>query len=105
MTRVTATVRNENGIHCRPSAVIIKEAATLRSRIRVVSSAGETNLRSIVNLLSLGLGAGETLEITTEGPDEVLAAARLHELFERCFDFPARAPGQSVDQLLRDFSA
>ena len=29
MTRVTATVRNENGIHCRPSAVIIKEAAAL----------------------------------------------------------------------------
>jgi phosphotransferase system HPr (HPr) family protein len=103
MTRVTATVRNENGIHCRPSAVIIKEAATLISKLRVVSSSGETNLRSIIDLLALGLGPGETLDITTEGPDEVLAAARLHELFERNFDFPARPPGQSAEQILREF--
>lgn len=103
MTRVTATVRNENGIHCRPSAVIIKEAAALISKLRVVSSEGETNLRSIIDLLALGLGPGERLDITTDGPDEVLAAARLLELFERNFDFPARAPGQSAEQILREF--
>lgn len=102
MTRLTATVRNENGIHCRPSAVIIKEASTLRSRLRITADAGEADLRSITDLLALGLALGDRVEITTEGPDELLAAARLQELFERRFDFPPRRPGQSTDDLLRD---
>ena len=101
MIRITATVRNEAGIHCRPSAVIIKEAATLVSRIRVVASTGETDLRSITDLLALGLAQDEKVEITTDGPDEVLAAARLQELFERRYEFPPRAPGESNDDLLQ----
>ena len=101
MTRITARVKNQHGIHCRPSAVIIKEAATLRSRIRVVAETGEANLQSITDLLALGLAPGDAVEITTEGPDEVLAAARLQELFERHFDFPPRAPGESAEQLLK----
>ena len=101
MIRTTATVRNEAGIHCRPSAVIIKEASSLVSSILVVAASGESDLRSITDLLALGLGPGEKVEITTDGPDEVLAAARLQELFERRFDFPPRAPGESDDDLLR----
>ena len=101
MIRITATVRNEAGIHCRPSAVIIKEASTLLSKIRVVAATGESDLRSITDLLALGLAPDEQVEITTDGPDEVLAAARLQELFERRFDFPPRSPGESNDDLLR----
>lgn len=101
MIRTTATVRNEAGIHCRPSAVIIKEAASLISKIQVVAASGESDLRSITDLLALGLGPGEQVDITTDGPDEVLAAARLQELFERRFDFPPRSPGESDDDLLR----
>jgi phosphotransferase system HPr (HPr) family protein len=99
--RLTATVRNEHGIHCRPSAVIIKEAAALRSSLQAVSASGTSDLRSIVDLLAMGLGPGDTVDITAEGPDEALAAARLQELFERRFDFPPREKGQSDDQVLR----
>ena len=85
-----AIVRNEAGIHCRPSAVIIKAMAGYPGHIRIKTSAGEVDCRSIMGLLSLAMSRGTRITLFVEGPDEDTLCARLVELFETDFDFPPR---------------
>lgn len=91
-----ATVRNAMGIHCRPSAVIIKEAADYPGRVRVVSESRECDLRSVIHLIALGLHQGAEVLIQVTGPDAAGFARKLAELFERHFDFPPREEGEPV---------
>lgn len=96
MVEVNATVRNAMGIHCRPSAVIIKEATAYPGRIRVLSGSRECDLRSVMHLIALGLQQGAELVIQVTGPDAEGFARKLAELFERHFDFPPRPEGEPL---------
>jgi len=90
MVEKTAIIKNANGIHCRPSAVIIKEAQDYAGDITVTAASGEADLRSVISLLCLGLGEGATVTIQVDGPNEEAFCSRLVELFETQFDFPPR---------------
>jgi phosphocarrier protein HPr len=92
MVEKTATIQNANGIHCRPSAVIIKEAQDYAGEITIIAESGETDLRSVISLLCLGRSEGTTITIRVSGPDEAAFCARLVVLFETLFDFPPRDP-------------
>jgi phosphocarrier protein HPr len=88
MFEKTAIVRNEHGIHCRPSAVIVKAAHDFPGTIRVVAGSGEANLKSLLALVSLGLACGTAVRIRVSGPDEETWCNRMAQLFETHFDFP-----------------
>ena len=90
MVQCRATVRNAHGIHCRPSAVIIKALDGYAGKLRVEAASGVTDLRSMLGLLTLGLECGKEVAITVDGPDEAATAAKLVELFEHHYDFPPR---------------
>lgn len=90
MVEKTATIKNANGIHCRPSAVIIKEAQDYAGDITVLAESGEADLRSVISLLCLGLSEGAAIKIQVSGPDEEAVCTHLVELFETHFDFPPR---------------
>jgi phosphotransferase system HPr (HPr) family protein len=83
-----ATVRNGQGIHCRPSAKIVTEASLHLSEIRVIATTGEADLKSLLSLVSLGLQEGATVRIQVTGGDEQTICDRIVELFETQFDFP-----------------
>lgn len=95
-----ATVRNAHGIHCRPSAVIVKESAKFASTLRISCASGEANPKSIIAVIALGLAEGDTVTITASGPDEKEACRRLAELIATHFDFPPREDGQTDTQVL-----
>jgi phosphotransferase system HPr (HPr) family protein len=82
-----ATVRNSHGIHCRPSALIMRHVQPYGGVINVKGECGETDLRSVISLLGLGLSEGHSVDIQVTGPDEDRMADELVELFEREFDF------------------
>lgn len=90
MTEREVIIRNEQGIHCRPAAVILKETKDYEGEIRVRTESGEANLVSVMSLLSLGLEHGRKITIHVDGPDEEKVADKLAELFEYNFDFPPR---------------
>ncbi|MEI8121159.1 MAG: HPr family phosphocarrier protein [bacterium] len=88
MIEKMATIRNEQGIHCRPSAKIVTEAIRFPCQIRVLSEAGEADLHSLLSLVSLGLQAGATVRVQVTGDDEETVCSYFVELFETHFDFP-----------------
>ena len=81
------TVQNRTGLHARPASDFIACASKFKSRITIkrVGDEDDANAKSIVMLLSLGLGQGTEVELTAKGEDEVEAVDALVALIESKF--------------------
>ena len=89
--RAKAVIRNSAGIHCRPTAVIVKESRRFECEITVHTSNDATaDPKSAIELLALGLDEGSEIEIEATGDSASACCRRLVELFETEFDFPPR---------------
>ena len=92
MVERSAIIRNQMGIHCRPSAVILKQIEQYNGEIRVTKVDGTSaDVRNILSLLALGLNYGDHIRIQVSGPREASCCAEMVDLFETTFDFPPRA--------------
>ena len=87
MTERDAIIQNEHGIHCRPTAVIIKSIGDYAGEITIDCGGSTADPRSMLALMSLCLVKGTALTIRVNGPGEEEMADRLKELFETNFDF------------------
>lgn len=96
MVEVWATIQNEAGIHCRPSAEIVKVARTFPGEISVSCGDLRCDPRSVLALMAMGLARGTRVKITVSGDGEEAFARKLVELFERRYDFPPRKEGEAV---------
>jgi len=83
-----ATVQNAHGIHCRPSAEIVKTVKGMECEIVVNGNDQVSDLRSVIGLVGMGLEPGAEIEISVSGNGEGEVADQLVELFEKHFDFP-----------------
>ena len=88
MTERQATIRNQQGMHCRPSAVIYKAAQAYGGHIRISSANGSSTLDSMMALIALALTPGTIVTIQVDGPDDESFCQQLVELFENVYDFP-----------------
>jgi len=88
MVEMNAKIRNSHGIHCRPSAVIIKRALAYDGEITVVGEMGSAKLTSILELMSLELFENCEIKIQVCGENEETVCREMVELFETHFDFP-----------------
>ena len=88
MTSCQATVKNGYGIHCRPSAVIAKEARSYDGNIQICDEHGNcATAANALELIGLGIHCGQTVTIQVSGTDETVMCKRMTELFETEFDF------------------
>ncbi len=88
MQEKKVTIRNKAGIHCRPSSTIMMTAAKYPgNQFIVIAERGTTELKSILDLLALGLQQGNQITLRVTGPDEAEACEKLAELFAAEFDF------------------
>ncbi len=83
-----ATIRNEAGIHCRPSAILVKEGMAYDGEILVTAESGTCTLTSALECIMLGLEKNAKVTLQVTGPDEQVFGKKLVELFETLFDFP-----------------
>jgi len=90
MVEMTATVQNNQGIHCRPSGVIYKAAENYDGQIILKAKGMEVELNSIMDIIVIGLFKGDSVVISVSGKNENTICKRLVELFEKRYDFPAR---------------
>ncbi len=88
MMEMNAVIKNAHGIHLRPSNVIVRRVAEYSGEVRVTSPNGESNLRSIMELLTLSLEHGTEITICVSGLDEAAVCQDLVDLFQTEFDFP-----------------
>lgn len=82
-----ATVKNERGIHARPSAMIAKESLKYNSEINIIYEDRIANAKDVLQLIMLELFQGITVEITAKGDDENEAMAAIKNLIENQFIF------------------
>lgn len=88
MYKKTTTILNKSGLHARPASDFVKEAGKFGSKITIrrLDEDEEANAKSIVFLLSLGIGQGVEVEISAKGDDEQQAVDSLVALIESGFD-------------------
>lgn len=63
------TVIDEAGIHARPASVLVSTANKFQADIFLTHNGKDVNLKSILGVMSLGIGSGETFAIRAEGAD------------------------------------
>ena len=91
MVTAEATIRNEAGIHCRPSTHIVKTIRDYEGEMKVVNPDGvESDLRSMLSLMMLALSCGTKVKLEVTGPQEEEQLQVLVGLFEYEYDFPPR---------------
>lgn len=74
------TVRNPQGLHARPGAMLVQLARQFKADIRVCNLDGdghEVNAKSLMKLIGLGVRPGHQLRFTAEGGDASEALAQL----------------------------
>ena len=65
-------VTDAQGIHARPAGILVKAIAKKTSDIKI-KKAGDTrevNAKSIMGMMTLGMGAGEDITVSADGGDE-----------------------------------
>lgn len=88
MFETTAVIKNQAGIHCRPSAILVKEGCSYDGKILIRAPSGTCDLTSALECIMLGMEQGTQLTVQVTGPDEEAYAKKLADLLETHFDFP-----------------
>jgi phosphocarrier protein HPr len=76
-------VTAETGIHARPATLLVQTASKFDSEIYLEFKDKKVNLKSIMGVMSLGVGQGADIKISAEGSDEVEAVNSLEETLKK----------------------
>lgn len=79
-------VRNERGLHTRPSTEIVKCAAAFKSDVRLTYQKTEVNAKSLLGILMLAATRGSRIAVTAEGDDAQQAVDTLVDLARNKFN-------------------
>lgn len=60
----------ETGIHARPATLLVQAASKFGSDVNLEYNGKSVNLKSIMGVMSLGVGPNADVTITAEGDDE-----------------------------------
>lgn len=83
--KVTTRIVNEEGLHARPSTLIVKTANGYASTITLSIGARTADAKSILEVMMLVSPKGTEVEIEAEGQDGAAAVDALVTLFEEGF--------------------
>lgn len=73
----------ETGIHARPATLLVQASNKFASEITLEYNGKSVNLKSIMGVMSLGVGQGADVVITANGEDEVEAIAAIDEAMKK----------------------
>ena len=73
----------DTGIHARPATLIVQTASKYDSDINLEYKGKKVNLKSIMGVMSLGIGKGAEITISAEGKDEQLALESLQDTLNK----------------------
>jgi multiphosphoryl transfer protein len=70
-------IRTETGLHARPAAIVAAAARQFTSDVRLVKGGREANARSMVSIMALEVGGGDTVIVVARGDDAGAAIAEI----------------------------
>ena len=76
-------VTAETGIHARPATLLVQSASKFNSEITLQYQDKSVNLKSIMGVMSLGVGKDADVTISAEGADEADAIAALADTMKK----------------------
>lgn len=85
MVTQDVTINNEVGLHARPATFFIQKANEFKSGIWVEKDERRVNAKSLLGVLSLGIGKGAAITLIADGADEKEAISALSELISGNF--------------------
>ena len=85
MLKKELTIENRSGLHARPAAVFVEVADRVQADIELGFDGIIVNAKSIIGVLSLGIGQGDLITLLIEGEDEQEAMATMVQLIEDKF--------------------
>ena len=75
-------ITDEVGIHARPAGLLVKEAKSYDSVIRITKDGKSAEAKKLMALMGLGVKKGDTVTVSVEGGDEDAVAAKMEEFFK-----------------------
>jgi phosphocarrier protein HPr len=79
LKELSFTVIDPTGIHARPATILVQTASRFDAETHLAYNGKTVNLKSIMGVMSLGIGKGAEIKITAEGNDEEEAIEALKE--------------------------
>lgn len=73
----------ETGIHARPATLLVQTASKFSSDLNLEYKGKSVNLKSIMGVMSLGVGQGADVTISAEGADEQQAIEAVAETMKK----------------------
>ncbi|MFW6295040.1 MAG: HPr family phosphocarrier protein [Halanaerobium sp.] len=75
-------ITNKTGLHARPAAQFVQKAGKFDSKIEIVFEEKEVNAKSIMGVMSLGVGKDDQIIIKADGDDAEKAVEELVDFIE-----------------------
>lgn len=73
----------DTGIHARPATLLVQAASKFDADIQLEYKDKKVNLKSIMGVMSLGIGQGADIKIIADGSDEQEAINGLQETLNK----------------------
>ena len=75
-------VSNPQGLHARPATLLVRKAASFKSDIGLEYMGKKANIKSLIGILSLGVGPNNIVKVMANGADEKLALEEIVNLIK-----------------------
>ena len=87
MKKINYTVVAEAGIHARPAGLLVKQAASFKSDIKLLNEeiGKEADLKRLMAVMDFGVKQGNSIVVTVEGEDEDEAYTVLESFLKENF--------------------
>lgn len=82
MIQKEITIKNKTGLHLRPASNLTKIAGALKSEITLIKDDKRINAKSVLNLMSAQIEAGDTVTVEVDGENEEDDMAKIIEAIE-----------------------
>lgn len=70
MLSFKAVIIDPIGMHARPTSKIVTEVSKLKENVEIKTVKGKANLKSIMNVMALGIKKGDEFEVIIDSEDK-----------------------------------
>lgn len=78
-------IKNKTGLHARPAAIFVETADRFESEMELVFDGITVNAKSIIGVLSLGIGKDDKVLMRINGKDEAEVLEKMLKMVENRF--------------------